>query len=392
MTAPHSPSDLLWRLACGLMLMNLLNMVLWAMGWYAHPALYAALAALTLVFSWRPPRNGLSVVLLIGALAAIALSAPITDWDARSIWFFHAKRIFFDNNLYAQLDNYAGWSHNDYPLLVPALAASLAKSVGHWNEVFPRLSVVMVLLPAILALGWAMASRAAFNLMATALLLMGDRLLLNGYMDAVLALYCACACVLLSRMWERHLGPSTTEDDPQDCVLWVLVVSNIIFLKNEGLLAALLLWVCALPALWGRWKWLAWSLAPFVLYAVLWRMPLHLHHIQGDLFVPGILERGWGRVRDPAGIQAIAGAVLKHSGLYGVALLGAMAWAFRRAQLLRAWPVFAFAALYTLAIVTVYLITPNDLTWHLATSIDRTMLTANLCVVAGVLQLAARRA
>lgn len=289
--------NLFWRLAAGMMLLNLLNMVLWAMGGYPHPFVYVVLTAVLLVVSPRPTSNTISVILLVAVCCLVVLSGPVVDWDARSIWFFHAKRIFFDNNLYAQLDGYASWSHNDYPILVPAVAASLAKSVGHWNEIFPRLSVVLVLLPAVLVLAWAFVSRVAFNLLAVAMLLMGNKLLLNGYMDALLAIYCACACVLLSNMWAQQPGMPAQACGPHHKLLFVLIVSNIIFLKNEGLLAALLLWACAVPALWRRWTWLAGSLAPFVLYVLLWRIPLHLNHIQGDLFGAGILERALGARR-----------------------------------------------------------------------------------------------
>ena len=30
----------------------------------------------------------------------ISLGSPLIEWDARGIWLFHAKRIFFDENVY----------------------------------------------------------------------------------------------------------------------------------------------------------------------------------------------------------------------------------------------------------------------------------------------------
>ena len=70
----------------------------------------------------------------------ISLGTPTYEWDPRSIWLFHAKRIFYDNSIFSVVDNYAVFSQNDYPTLAPALAASLASLIGHWNEVFPKLS------------------------------------------------------------------------------------------------------------------------------------------------------------------------------------------------------------------------------------------------------------
>ncbi len=56
-------------------------------------------------FTWP-----LLVFFLIGL--AISLSTGTIGWDARLTWLFHAKRIFYENNLYAQLDNYSN-GHND---------------------------------------------------------------------------------------------------------------------------------------------------------------------------------------------------------------------------------------------------------------------------------------
>jgi len=77
----------------------------------------------------------------------ISLGVPTSEWDPRSIWLFHAKRIFYDNSIFSVADNYAPFSHNEYPTLVPAFASSLAVLVGHWNEVFPKLSFSFMFLP-----------------------------------------------------------------------------------------------------------------------------------------------------------------------------------------------------------------------------------------------------
>ena len=77
----------------------------------------------------------------------ICLGTPTFDWDPRSIWLFHAKRIFYDQSIFSVMDNYAGFSGNDYPNLAPAFASSLASLVGHWNEVFPKLSFSLMFLP-----------------------------------------------------------------------------------------------------------------------------------------------------------------------------------------------------------------------------------------------------
>ena len=39
------------------------------------------------------------IILILFVLSIITLGSPLSDWDARSIWFFNAKRIFYNENL-----------------------------------------------------------------------------------------------------------------------------------------------------------------------------------------------------------------------------------------------------------------------------------------------------
>ena len=71
------------------------------------------------------------------SLLILCLGSALTDWDARSVWLFHAKRIYIDNDLYGGFDNYMPELMNAYPLIAPSLSATLAKLIGHWNEIFP---------------------------------------------------------------------------------------------------------------------------------------------------------------------------------------------------------------------------------------------------------------
>ena len=63
----------------------------------------------------------------------------------------NAKRIFFNFSL-EEFTSYDGseFSHVDYPILVQTLSASLATLIGHWNEIFPKFSNIIMALPAML--------------------------------------------------------------------------------------------------------------------------------------------------------------------------------------------------------------------------------------------------
>ena len=138
------------------------------------------------------------IVLVIVILSFISLGSPVADWDSRSIWLFNAKRIFYNLTL-KEFTSYYGseFSHVDYPILVQTLSASLATLIGHWNEIFPKFSNVIMALPALLMFTNIIKS----NLSKLALLLLVffiyEKSLINGDMDALLSLYTCASLILL---------------------------------------------------------------------------------------------------------------------------------------------------------------------------------------------------
>ena len=105
---------------------------------------------LLLFFYFIKPKENLYLKIFFILILLISLGTPTFEWDPRSIWLFHAKRIFYDGSIFSIVDNYASFSHNDYPNLVPALASSLATLVGHWNEVFPKIAFTLMFFPPLL--------------------------------------------------------------------------------------------------------------------------------------------------------------------------------------------------------------------------------------------------
>ena len=79
----------------------------------------------------------------------ISLGSPVADWDSRSVGYL-TQRIFYNLTL-KEFSSYYGseFSPVDYPILVQTLSASLATLIGHWNEVFPKFSNVIMALPAL---------------------------------------------------------------------------------------------------------------------------------------------------------------------------------------------------------------------------------------------------
>lgn len=315
-------------------------------------------------------QNSLAVGFVI-ALCLIALATPSPAWDARSIWLFHGKRIFYDASLYAQLDNYAVWSHNDYPSLVPALMASLAHVVGHWNEVFPKVVVPMSMLPALLVV-LPRIPRVELRLAFLAVLVaLGGNHLVDGYVDALLALFFVATLLLVKEIVES--------DKPRfaQYAQLVLIAAILTMIKNEG--AALLL--CAAVAGFvgiclqrrGINLPIVVCLALGMLPLLAWKMSVSHAGLSNDLAGSDLMGQVTARLGSPPSYWLLIDSLLlRLPSLLLLPPLLVIAFVARRSSV--ALYVLPACVTYVAVLFAVYMSTPNDLAWHLSTSADRTLL------------------
>ena len=126
----------------------------------------------------------------------ISLGTPTFEWDARSIWLFHAKRIFYDKSIFSVGDNYAAFSHNEYSSLAPAFASSLAVLVGHWNEVFPKLSFTLMFLPPLI-LSYSFLKDTRYLIYLSIVFFTIGKFLFNGWADGLVAIYFGSSAFLM---------------------------------------------------------------------------------------------------------------------------------------------------------------------------------------------------
>ena len=241
---------------------------------------------------------------LFSTIMYYVVGVPISDWDARSIWFFHAKMMYFGDTLPVyvwspELD----FAHQDYPNLFPLIAAQVAAIAGYWNEYIPLTALMILsfveifsvfyLAPPLVAIGVLVLYYMYFVLTpmnyATTI-----QIYTNGYMDMHLA-FMSLAVVLA--MWRTRGNLELRES-----ILLILLVSMIASLKNEGLILAIIILVfLGVTQLLNngnttfynrriRFSALATvALAP----ALAWRLLLHFRNISNDLSSPT-----WGPFRD----------------------------------------------------------------------------------------------
>jgi hypothetical protein len=172
---------------------------------------------------------------LVILLAVPILLTPLTDWDARSIWFFHAKLIYFAGGLSQTTGLNAPsvqFSPIGYPYFISVLAAQTAHLAGYWNEYLPKTNLLITLIPAVLAgVGQTLKGAWISNICLIALLFLSPgNMLWIGSMDGYLALYASLACISMVRWF--------SDGEPVDGLITIICLSIASVLKNEGMLIA----------------------------------------------------------------------------------------------------------------------------------------------------------
>jgi hypothetical protein len=197
-----------------------------------------------IAFFWRrpyilaPTRGAVLFFVLVALIYGIKmLSHPLLDWDARSIWFFHAKMIYYQGGFSIDWQNpMYRFANLDYPKLVPVIVAQNSYLIGYWNEFLPKVGLLHFLVPLLAALAHLFTRTWSFAIYAVVALLASGSWLWNGYMDGYLALYAGLGFLFFWR-WMRgrpgELFPAT---------VFLLLLPQI---KKEGVLilgAAVLAW------------------------------------------------------------------------------------------------------------------------------------------------------
>ena len=329
------------------------------------------------------------------------LTDPLSRWDARSIWFFHARMIWAEGALRQS----AGWNHPsigfsnpDYPKLVPAIAAQLAYVKGYWNEFIPKGSLFVMLVPLTLWVFSFYKRSASFVLLVVTFFLSLGGLLWTGYMDGYLAMYSAVALLLFG----RHLS----ERRDTDLYSGMCALGISASLKYEGLLFG----VCAITALLfigpehfefrlGNFvkrirkdprfaTVLLLSIAPPLMWAICKRV----WGLQSDLARDPLdgLSRLWGRLVDGVTpLYLLDYLTMRSTAIWIVAALLMVTMIFSVHQGLKLHRGALLAAttsgLYFCGLYVVYLSTPyNILDFYLSAAGTRTMITAGLALFVGV--------
>ena len=317
------------------------------------------------------------VAIFLFAGVVITVFSGTTDWDARSIWLFHAKRIFINDSFYAQLDNYAPWSHNDYPVFYPVVSATIASVVGHWAESFPKIASVFILTPSVLLLSIFFKQK-YFSLVLAGILAICGTSLFNGYVDAIVAVY-SLAALFCCHTFLFRAKEFSEKDSYLLLFLFGYFCLSLMLLKNEGMLLSMLL--VSLAIVFGssdfRRRLIIVFLAVFTIYMLTWRLPILVSGLQSGLFTKDFLGTFFTRISGFDSTYLVFRYFFYHTYISFILIIISL-YGLRK-DLRQALFFLCFLGLYASALLMVYFGTPYDLEWHLRTSIERTMLTFNVC-------------
>jgi hypothetical protein len=337
---------------------------------------------------------GLLILLLIAAALHILLR-PLADSDARTIWFHHAKVIYF----FGDFDPFASWGtdrrqffHLDYPKLLATLASSAATLAGFWNEYFPKLALVALLLPPLVATLGFLRQPLTLILVLVAFYCLPRAYMWNGFMDGYLALYAGFMAI--------HFGRWLGERRLVDLVAGIAFLAVTVGLKNEGYMLLVAFAGAGLFAAFRSRDGVGGLVKAFPLPALvpallafsgffLWLYLRRQWHLENDLeFGPGAWARAMERLGDPEALALLGESLfLTAATALPAGMVAAMFWQFRR------WPesrpagtdfALALALLYFGGVILIYLMTPHTLTWHLGTSAERVLMTPRALAFAAI--------
>jgi len=302
----------------------------------------------------------------------ICLGVPISEWDPRTIWFFHAKRIFYDQSIFSVADTYASYSHNDYPALAPAFASSLAVLVGYWNEVFPKLSFTLMFLPP-LTLIYVFLKDTRYLIYLSIVFFIIGKFLFNGWVDGLVAIYFGTSAFLM-----YFLIIADNSFYKKKLFLFLIAFCffvSLTLIKNEGVALLFILFATTfliklyqgeLRKVISKLVFLSISFLPIIF----WKLFCYSKGIGNDYFNANILLNLLPRLDDLNNYKLISYfLLLNEKFLYSLIFFLISFWINRNKELFGFVSVVAISYIFILFFI--YLSTPLDLYFHLNSSAAR---------------------
>ncbi len=285
------------------------------------------------------------------------------NWDAWWLWDYHAKYLQ-DPAYWRELFKLNDAYHPDYPLFVSSLIAFFWRCIGNYTMLVPYTFSIIVTLavPAVIYLSLYNKNRFVAAV-AYLMLAMNPTYLLFGlsqYADQPLGLMFLCALITMeqARLHEELV------------IVVAALLGCCIWMKNEGLWLSLVFVMFNARLLFANWKRFAAGIAfPVVVFGF-----LKLNAPANDL----VKEQGadtFAQLFDVTRYKLVGNyfytRFTDHTLVITACTIMYVIYCYltRRSPGRNIWMLFTC----TVGFGFVYILTPHDLSWHLATSFDRVL-------------------
>ena len=333
------------------------------------------------LFYFKDFKENIYLKIFILVIIFISLGTPTYEWDPRSIWLFHGKRIFYDGTIFSVKDNYAAFSHNDYPNLIPSLSSSLATLVGNWNEVFPKIAFTLAFIPPLI-LTYVFIRDTYYIIFLSLVLFIVGKYLFSGWADGLLAVYFTLSSLLFYIIFFSNLY--NYKNNYLTNLIGICFIITLTLIKNEGFVLALIIFASTfiikllnknLKKNIKKLLILSFSFIPIIL----WKYFCFLNGIENDYINSNFFVNLLPRISDFENIKLIGYFIfLNEKFLISLVFLSIVFWIKKNSNLLIY--VFTINLLYILIISLIFLATPVDFYFQLDSAAARIVKSINFCL------------
>ena len=304
-------------------------------------------------------------------IVLISLGTPTFEWDARSIWLFHAKVIFYKNSI-LDLDHNYLFSHREYPNLAPAFASALAILVGYWNEVFPKLAFTLMFLPPLI-LVYSFLKKTHYLIFLSLVFFTIGKFLFNGWVDGLVAMYFVVSACLMFVLF--ILDTNFYRNRLIYYLLAFCFFVSLTLIKNEGVVLLLILFITTffikmysneLRKNIFKLVFLSLSFLPIII----WNIFCYHKGLGNDYINNNILSNLLPRLDNLENYKLISYFLfLNEKFLIALIFFLVSFWFHRDIKILSF--IFIISTLYIVVLFIIYLSTPFDFYWQLNSSAAR---------------------
>lgn len=304
--------------------------------------------------------------IFIFLLILINLSTITTSWDARSIWLFKTKIFFYEENI-LNFHKHPQFSHPTYPFIAPLFASTFVKSLNIWNEIFPKIGIFFLYLPALIFISSKFKKNYLYAFLSISLFVQGKYFII-GEIDGLISIYFLTSLILTYEIiFVKH---------EQKKNIIIIFFNNIILslLKFEGTVLVLL--ICFMFFIHFIFRkrinlktlvFIILSVAPSILWLLYSIKINNIYQLNDSSFA---LENLIYRLNNFDNLILIMSYFLSDE-KFLLGILFFFVFFFKTNNKDLNYLALSILSLYFIILVMIYLSTNFDLSWHLQSSANR---------------------